>query len=142
MMDDPDALPDFPERLLDQVLADPQAMEALGDYARRRGITTPLAAMPREELRRIAGALMAEARAARTAAVPADEGLADRTFGVPDGLTEAVFADEQARAVLADLAAAHGWSEAPAALPEHIKRMLVRMLIDEGVIEVGDASPD
>ncbi len=62
MTDEAQPLPEFPDHLLDQVLADPEARAALGEFAKRQQIDAPLEDMDRQQLRLLAGALVAEAR--------------------------------------------------------------------------------
>lgn len=124
---------EFPEHLLDQVLADPEAMEVLQQFANRQGIATSVSEMSRTELSLLAGAVMAEARARNAAS---ESNASDDGSDLPEGLTEAVFEDPRAQEILKDLALAHGWTDPPSELPDAIKRMFVKLLIDQGVLGV------
>ena len=76
MSDDVEPTPEFPDHLLDQVLADPEARQALRDYAMRQGIETSLEDLSRHQLRLLAGALVAEAREHGTFGASGGDGAA------------------------------------------------------------------
>ena len=135
MTDEAQPLPEFPEHLLDQVLGDPQAREALRDFASRQNSATPLEDMDRQQLRLLAGALVAEARAHQdTLAQSAAAGPQIAPGDLPEGLVEQVFADPRAEPLLKDMAAANGFQQNPADLPDDVKRAFVQLLIEQGII--------
>ena len=143
MSDDVQPTPEFPDRYLDQVLADPEAREALRDYARRQGIETGLQDMRRRELRLLAGALVAEGRAHQS--LPPDDGsgpLSDGAIEIPAELVASIFKDPRARNLLKDIVAANGLQSAPADLPSNVKHDIARLLIEQGVITFQDPSAD
>ncbi len=57
---------------------------------------------------------------------------------LPDALIEEVFKDPRAQSLLTDMAAANGWQQSPADLPDNIKRAFVQLLIDQGIITFED----
>ena len=139
MTDEAQPLPEVPDHLLDQVLGDPQAREALRDFAARQNIETPLENMEREQLRLLAGALVAEARAQQDAMAQSTAAGAQVAAGdLPEGLVEQVFADPRAEPLLKDMAAANGFQQSPADLPDDVKRAFVQLLIEQGIITFED----
>lgn len=139
MSDPTEPAAEFPDHLLDQVLADPEARAALSDFAKRQQIDTPLEDMDRQHLRLLAGALVAEARDYQDRAAPAAGANAQTAaLELPDALIEEVFKDPRAEALLKDMAAANGWQQSPADLPDDVKRAFVQLLIDQGIITFED----
>lgn len=131
--------PEFPDRLLDQVLGDPEACQALRDYARRQQIETPLEDMTREELRLLAGALVAEAREHQDRSPPPNADLdLEAQLSIPADLVQQVFEDPRAQPLLTDMALANGWQMPPADLPDHVKRAFVHLLIEQGILTFED----
>ncbi|MGI9475390.1 MAG: hypothetical protein ACR2PI_01695 [Hyphomicrobiaceae bacterium] len=121
--------PEIPDQLLQQVLADPEAVAALQELAGRAGVTTPVLSMPHEEQVALVTAMMGLAQQAQ-----AEGGGPGAPSDVPDDLVEQVFADPRADAVLRDIMAGNQLTGEPAELPQDIKRAIVQLLIDQGVI--------
>jgi hypothetical protein len=135
MSDDVEPTPEFPDHLLDQVLADPEARQALRDYAMRQGIETSLEDLSRQQLRLLAGALVAEAREHGTFGTSGGDGTAAALAAeIPAELVTSIFEDPRAQNVLQDIVAANGLQGPPAALPDNIKREIVRLLIEQGIV--------
>ena len=124
--------PEIPDQLLQQVLADPEAVAALQELAGRAGVTTPVLSMTHEEQVALVTAMMGLAQQAQ--AEGAGPGGPGAPSGVPDDLGEQVFADPRADAVLRDIMAGNQLTGEPAELPQDIKRAIVQLLIDQGVI--------
>jgi hypothetical protein len=131
--------PQIPDELLNQVLADPEAVAALQELAGRAGVATPVAAMPREEQVALVTAMMGMAQRAEqengggnAPGNPAD---------IPADLIAQVFADPRADTILRDIMQGNQLTGEPADLPDDIKRAIVQLLIDQGVIsfDEGDA---
>lgn len=124
--------PEIPQELLNQVLSDPEAIAALQELAGRAGVTTPVLEMPREEQIALVTAMMGLAQEAQAkqggTATPGDPST------VPDDLIQQVFADPRADTILRDIMAGNQLTGEPADLPQDIKRAIVQLLIDQGVI--------
>ena len=118
--------PEIPEELLNQVLSDPEAVAALQELAARAGVTTPVAEMPREEQVALVTAMMGIAQRTQTDGQAPSE--------VPDDLIQQVFADPRADTILRDIMNGNQLTGEPADLPDDIKRAIVQLLIDQGVI--------
>jgi hypothetical protein len=140
MSDPTEQLPEFPDHLLDQVLADPEARAALSDFAKRQQIDTLLEDMDRQQLRLLAGALVAEARDHQDRTGPA--GVQAAALELPNALIEEVFKDPRAEPLLKDMAAANGWQQSPADLPDDVKRAFVQLLIEQGIITFEEPHAD
>jgi hypothetical protein len=123
-------IPEIPEELLTQVLSDPEAVVALQELAGRAGVETPVLEMPREEQVALVTAMMglAQKQQAEQGGVPGD----------PSGIP--VFADPQADPILRDIMNGNQLTGEPADLPQDIKRAIVQLLIDQGVISFEESS--
>lgn len=125
--------PEIPEHLLQQVLSDPEAVAAMQELAGRAGVTTPVLEMPRAEQVALVTAMMGLAQRAQEqgGGVP---GQPHQPPDVPDGLIHQVFADPRADEILRDIMAGNQLTGEPVDLPHDIKRAIVQMLVDQGVI--------
>lgn len=125
-------MPQIPDELLNQVLADPEAVAALQELAGQAGVTTPVLSMPREEQIALVTAMMGLAQKAQAeGAAPGGPG---DPSNIPDDLIQQVFADPRADTILRDIMAGNQLTGEPADLPPDIKRAIVQLLIDQGVI--------
>jgi len=129
-------IPEIPEELLQQVLSDPEAVAALQELAGRAGVETPVLEMPREEQVALVTAMMglAQQQQAQQGAAPGDPS------NIPDDLIEQIFADPQADLILHDIMNGNQLTGEPADLPQDIKRAIVQLLIDQGVISFEEPS--
>ncbi|MFT5508799.1 MAG: hypothetical protein ACI89J_001876 [Hyphomicrobiaceae bacterium] len=124
--------PEIPEHLLNQVLSDPEAVAALQELAGRAGVTTPVLSMPRDEQVALVTAMMGLAQEAQAQQGPA--GPPGDPSTVPDDLIQQVFSDPRADTILRDIMSGNQLTGDPAELPDDIKRAIVQLLIDQGVI--------
>ena len=124
--------PEIPDHLLQQVLADPEAVAALQELAGQAGVTTPVLSMPHEEQVALVTAMMGLAQKAQ-AEGGGPGGLGDPS-DIPDDLIQQVFADPRADTILRDIMSGNQLTGEPADLPDDIKRAIVQLLIDQGVI--------
>ena len=124
--------PEIPPELLAQVLADPEAVAALQELAGRAGVTTPVLEMPREEQVALVTAMMGLAQEAQ--AKQGQGGAPGDPSTIPDDLVQQVFADPRADTILRDIMNGNQLTGEPADLPDDIKRAIVQLLIDQGVI--------
>ena len=134
--------PEIPEHLLQQVLSDPEAVSALQELAERAGVTTPVLSMPREEQVALVTAMMGlaqEAHAQQAPQQPGQAGTPGDPSTVPDDLIQQVFADPRADTILRDIMAGNQLTGEPAGLPDDIKRAIVQLLIDQGVISFDES---
>lgn len=130
-------LPEIPEELLNQVLSDPEAVEALQHLAGRAGNTTPVAEMPRAEQIALVTAMMGLAeRAEAGGGMPeaANSNVPGNPADIPADLVAEVFADPRADEILRDIMNSNQLTGEPADLPDDIKRAIIQLLIDQGVI--------
>lgn len=127
--------PEIPEHLLQQILGDPEAVAALQELAGRAGVTTPVLSMPREEQIALVTAMMGLAQAQQGEGGPNGPGgqPGDPSM-IPDDLIQQVFADPRADTILRDIMDGNQLTGEPADLPDDIKRAIVQLLIDQGVI--------
>ena len=101
----------------------------------RQGIETSLEDLSRQQLRLLAGALVAEAREHGTFGTSGGDGTAAALAAeIPAELVTSIFEDPRAQNVLQDIVAANGLQGPPAALPDNIKREIVRLLIEQGIV--------
>jgi uncharacterized protein YdeI (YjbR/CyaY-like superfamily) len=129
--------PEIPEELLNQVLADPEAVAALQELAGRAGVHTPVAEMPREEQIALVTAMMGLAQQAQNENGPSGPGGPagpGNPANIPDDLIAQVFADPRADTILRDIMNGNQLTGEPADLPQDVKRAIVQLLIDQGVI--------
>lgn len=128
--------PEIPEHLLQQVLGDPEAVAALQELAGRAGVTTPVLSMQREEQVALVTAMMSLAQAQQGQDGPSGQpgGQPGDPSMIPDDLIQQVFADPRADTILRDIMAGNELTGEPADLPDDIKRAIVQLLIDQGVI--------
>lgn len=136
-------MPEIPQELLDQVLADPEAVAALQELAGRAGVTTPVAEMDRAEqvalvTAMIGAAQRAEAQSGNGAPEAANNNAPSDPAAIPEGLIQQVFSDPRADEILRDIMANNQLAGEPADLDDEIKRAIVQMLIDQGVISFQD----
>jgi hypothetical protein len=124
--------PQIPEELLNQVLSDPEAVAALQELAARAGVHTPVAEMPRDEQVALVTAMMGLAQQAQNENSP--PGGPGGPSNIPDDLITQVFADPRADTILRDIMNGNQLTGEPADLPHDIKRAIVQLLIDQGVI--------
>ncbi len=121
--------------MLPQILADPEAVNAMQVLAAREGISTPVAELAREKQVELVTQLIGMAQAAQAqsggAGAPGDRG------GIPDEIVEQVFADPRADEILRQIMSGNELSGEPADLPLEIKRAIVQMMVDQGVISFG-----
>ena len=130
-------LPEIPDELLNQVLADPEAVAALQNLAGRAGVTTPVAEMPRSEQVALVTAMMGLAQQAEAqGGLPqaANSNTPGNPADIPADLIEQVFGDPRADEILRDIMHGNQLTGEPADLPEDIKRAIIQLLIDQGVI--------
>lgn len=126
-------IPEIPPELIDQVLSDPEAVAALQELAGRAGVMTPVAEMVREEQVALVTAMMSLAQQSEAGAGPGGGAPGDPS-NVPDDLIAQVFADPRADTILRDIMNGNQLTGEPADLPHDIKRAIVQLLIDQGVI--------
>lgn len=125
--------PEIPDAMLDQILGDPEAVSALQQIAERAGVTTPVPEMSREEQRRLVALMMSMAQQAQAQGDGAQQPGAE----VPDEIIEQIFKDPRADALLREIMEANQLQGEPVELPIEVKRAMVRLLVDQGVISFG-----
>lgn len=128
--------PEIPEELLTQVLSDPEAVAALQELAGRAGVEQPVLEMPRQEQIALVTAMMGVAQKQQAE----QGGVTGDPSAVPDDLIEQVFADPQADPILRDIMNGNQLTGEPVNLPQDIKRAIVQLLIDQGVISFEEPS--
>lgn len=137
--------PEIPDELLNQVLSDPEAVIALQNLAARAGVTTPVAEMPRTEQVALVTAMMGLAqRAEAEGGMPpmaANSNAPGNPADIPADLVAQVFADPRADEILRDIMSGNQLEGEPADLPDDMKRAIVQLLIDQGVISFEDNQP-
>ncbi|MBU2533976.1 MAG: hypothetical protein KKB37_14640 [Alphaproteobacteria bacterium] len=126
-------MPEIPDELMQQILCDPEAVAALQELAGQSGITTPVAEMSREEQVALVSAMMALAQQQD----PGGPG-GGQPGAIPDELVQQVFSDPRADTILRDIMQANQLNGEPAELPDDIKRAIIQLLIDQGVISFED----
>ncbi len=114
-------------RLLDQLLANPEAREALNAMLKEAGIPETIDKLGREAQRQAVAALMAMAQKQQDAAGEEPD--------IPEELVRRVFAEAQFQDLLRDIVQRNGLSGAPADLPMETKRAIVAALMKQGFIE-------
>jgi len=136
--------PEIPEEMIDQILADPEAVAALQHLAKENGVTTPVGEMPRPAQKALIENMMAiaqQAQAAGLAGAASGEG-SDGAAELPPGLVDQVFGDPRAQELLKKIMADNKLDGEPGDLPMEMKTAIVRMLVEQGVISFGTAPHD
>jgi len=131
-------VPQIPDELLSQVLSDPEAVDALQQLAARAGVTTPVADMPRDEQVALVTAMMNIAQQAQNDGANDNPNPGNNPADIPADLISQIFADPQADTILREIMEGNQLAGEPADLPDDIKRAIVQMLIDQGVISFED----
>ena len=128
--------PVITEDIFNRVLAEPEAIKVLEVLAAREGITSPFLEIPREKQFELVAAMM---EMARNAQEQADDGDAPggALDAIPDNIVEQVFADPRADALLRDIMSKNELAGEPADLPLEIKQAIVKMMVDQGIIQFG-----
>jgi non-canonical (house-cleaning) NTP pyrophosphatase len=120
---------DVPDELIDQILADPSGREMLEQLLKANKIEQPLDELPRETLRSAVADLLTMLQQSQGGGADSD---------IPDELVDQVFSDPEAQPVLQQVMEHHELQGAPADLPVEAKRAIVKLLIDQGVIQFGE----
>jgi hypothetical protein len=120
-------VPEVPDALLDQLLANPEALEALNAMLKEAGIPETIDKLGREAQRQAVAALMAMAQKQQDAA--------EEEPDIPEELVHRVFAEAQFQDLLRDIMQRNDLSGAPAGLPMETKRAIVAALMKQGFIE-------
>jgi hypothetical protein len=129
-------LPEVPDELLDQVLANPQACQALNAMLKEAGIHETIDKLDRNVQRQAVAAFIAMAQKQQEAEA---ETAAPEAPDIPDELVRHVFADPQAQELLRDVMQQNNLPGAPADLPFEVQRAIVAALMKQGVIQMGEA---
>ncbi|MGO9173873.1 MAG: TIR domain-containing protein [Rhodomicrobium sp.] len=129
-------LPEVPDALLDQLLADPKARAAIQHRLTQAGVTQPFDRMPREAQRHAVAAMMAAMQEAKA------ETEAPEAPDIPDELVRHVFAAPETQELLRDVMQQNGLPGAPADLPFEMQRAIAAALMKQGIIQMGEAPRD
>ncbi len=134
--DEAPELPEVPDALLDQLLADPKARAAIQHRLTQAGIDEPFERMPRETQREAVAAMMAAMQETK------HETEAPEAPDIPDAMVRHVFADPQAQELLREVMRQNDLPGAPADLPFEVQRAIAAALIEKGIIKYGEAPQD
>ena len=132
--------PDIPDELLAQILSDPEAVDALQQLAARANVTMPVAEMPRPEQVALVKAMMNIAQQAQQQGSNDNPDPSGNPADIPEELVSQIFADPRADTILRDIMQGNELTGEPADLPDDIKRAIVQMLIDQGVISFEESA--
>jgi len=125
-------LPDIPDAVLDQLLANPQARAAIQHRLDLAGIKEPFERMPRERQREAVAAMMAAMQEAK------EETEAPEAPDIPDELVRHAFAAPELQELLRDVMRQNDLPGAPKDLPFEMQRAIAAALIKQGVIKFGE----
>lgn len=120
--------PEITDDVLNEILGNPDAVEAVDALAKQEGIETPLVEMPRDEQARLVAMMLQRAQAASLGGGDIDANE------IPDELISAVFADPQGDAILREIMQDNQLDGEPSDLPDDTKRLIIKLLVDQGVI--------
>lgn len=120
--------PQITDEVLDEILNNPDAVEAVEALAKQEGIEKPLSEMSREEQASLVGLMLQRAQAANLGGGDVDPD------DIPDELIAAVFSDPQGNAILREIMRDNQLEGDPADLPRETKQLIVKLLVDQGVI--------
>ncbi len=130
-------LPDIPDELLDQILADPEARAKLEEALKHAGVDQPFDRMPRETQRQAVAMLVAAMQQEQEQSQGKRGG--NSGANIPDAMVRQIFADPQAQEMLRDVMQQNNLTGAPAGLPFEVQRAIVAALMEAGVIQTGEA---
>jgi len=119
------------EKMLDAALANDQMRAALSSALKMQGVEQPLDQVPREIIKAAFAAMAAIAQQRQQQKSP-------ERPQIPDRLVAQIFADPRGDGVLRDVMRQNNLEGEPQDLPDGIKRQIVEVLVQQGVINFGE----
>lgn len=116
------------DEMLDAALANERMREALSNALKTLGVEKPLDEAPRDLVRAAFAAMAAVAEQRQQAHKPQ----------IPDEVVAQIFADPRVDGLLRDFMQQNGLEGEPQDLPDHGKRQIVEVLIQQGAISFGE----